>query len=505
MSSVCLTCTAALVLENTSGPVSSVPGAEGAVGPWFSPCNIRQPRPVSYRDGMTRLPPLLRFRNFARPLALTAALLSANAGAATLGGSVHAPGRHDVRGTWVILCDLDAQGDCVDGTQVTQQITQQDGSSAWFRFDPAPDRPRGVVAWKDVNGNRTLDRGDLYGAYSIDGLTPAEVTAPYQGAVVWMREQDGVPDPFVSGAASAAPNGKARAASLLGDLGAERRGEGSLTGTVIVPLGYDVRGVLVLACRFSTDDCYAATQVQLGGRHARWRVDGLADQGHSLVAWADLNGNGEVDAPDLMGTYLTSARDGFQLVKPGAGNITLALAPAAELAGTGQPAAKRAPAPDSVFQNTALGSLAGRWTTQNRVTRLTHGFTTGTVFAGTKVQAGWDWTPTQLKQDVDLLIQPDGTFRSVTFTQDYQSENCATLTTVERVGKLILSGGALTFQVTRGAFREIDTCQPSFNRWGTLPASKETSLAGLQKRGGAAAELVLRAAGSGTDLFFRKN
>lgn len=448
------------------------------------------------------VPHSARHRPAARPFALLAALLAAGAGAAPLKGSVHVPGQHDVRGTWVVLCDLDARGDCVGGTQQSQQITRQDGSSAWFTFEDAPGSPRGVVAWKDVNGNGKLDRGDLYGAYSVDGLTPAKIRAPYQGAVVWMREQGGVPDPFLSGAASAAPNAKAKAAALVGDLGVQVRGEGSTTGTVIVPLGYDVRGVIVLACRFGTEDCYAATQVGLSGRHARWRLDGLADVGHQLVAWADLNGNGEVDGPDLMGTYLNSARDNFQLVKPGPGNITIALAPAAELGAQNKPSPKRGPAPDSIFKNTSLPKIAGRWTTQNRVTRLTQGFTTGTVFGGAAVQAGWDWTPTQVRQDVDLLIRPDGTFRSVTFTQDFQSENCATLTTVERVGKVSLSGAKLTVQVTRGAFREIDTCQPSFNRWGTLPATRELQLVGLQQGQGGTAELVLR---SGGDLFFRRH
>ncbi|GGO26362.1 hypothetical protein GCM10008949_17080 [Deinococcus humi] len=448
--------------------------------------------------------PARRRRPFARPIAVLAAVLAASAGAAPLKGSVHVPGKHDVRGTWVIVCDLDAQGGCMEGTQQSQQITRQDGSSAWFTFEDAPVSPRGVVAWKDVNGSGTLDRGDLYGAYSIDGLTPAEVSAPYEGAVVWMREQDGVADPFLGGAASPASNAKARAAALVGDLGTQPRGGGSMTGTVIVPLGHDVRGVVVLACRFGTDDCYVATQVKLSGRHARWRLDGLADEGHQLVAWADLNGNGEVDGPDLMGTYLNSARDNFALVRPGAGNITLSLAPSSDLATQNKPSPRRGPAPNSIFKTTSLAKIAGRWTTQNRVSRLTQGFTTGTVFGGATVQAGWDWTPTQVRQDVDLLIRPDGTFRSVTFTQDFQSENCATLTTVERVGKVGLSGAKLSFQVTRGAFREIDTCQPSFNRWGPLPEAKETQLVGLQKGPGGAPELVIRAGGSQNDLYFRK-
>ncbi len=405
-----------------------------------------------------------------------------------------------MRGTWVVVCDLDARGDCVQGTQVTQSITRQDGGSAWFRFDDAPASPRGVVAWKDVNGNGTLDRGDLYGAYTIDGLTPARVSAPYRAAVIWMREQDGVPDPFRTGAASLAPNVAAKAAPLVGDLGTQARGDGLLSGTVIAPLGYDVRGVIVLACRFGTDDCSAATQIKLSGRSSRWRVDGLADEGYSLVGWADINGNGEVDGPDLLGTYLNSARDGLQLVKPGAGNITLSLAPSGELATRGAPSPKRPPAPDTIFKSTAVKAVAGRWTTQNRVKRLTQGFTTSVGFGVAGAQAGWDWTPTQLRQDVDLLVREDGSFRSVTFTQDFQSENCATLTTVERVGKVSVTGAKLTFHVTRGAYREIDTCQPSFDRWGTLGASTETQLVGLQGK-----ELVLRSGGTGGDLFFRRN
>lgn len=107
---------------------------------------------------------------------------------APLKGSVHVPGQHDVRGTWVTLCDLDPRGNCVGGTGQSQQITRQDGSSAGFTFEDAPQSPRGVVAWKDVNGNGKLDRGDLCGASAVDGLTPAKVRAPYQRAVVGNRE-----------------------------------------------------------------------------------------------------------------------------------------------------------------------------------------------------------------------------------------------------------------------------------------------------------------------------
>lgn len=137
--------------------------------------------------------------------------------------------------------------------------------------------------------------------------------------------------------------------------------------------------------------------------------------------------------------------------------------------------------------------------------RLTQGLSTSVVFGGATVQAGWDWTPTQVREDVDLLIRPDGSFRSVTFTQDFQSENCAALSTVERVGTVTVSGASLTFKVKRGAFREIDTCQPDFNRWGTLPATTETQLVGVQPGPGNSSELVLRSGGSGGDLFFRKS
>ncbi|MFC4453919.1 hypothetical protein [Deinococcus sonorensis] len=448
---------------------------------------------------------LRRRRSTTRLLTVLAGLLVASAHAAPIKGSVHVPGKQDVRGTWITVCDLDAQAHCVEGTQQSQQLTRQDGSSAWFTVEDGPPQPRALVAWKDVNGNGRLDRGDLYGTYSTDGLTPARVRAPYDGAVIWMREQDGVADPFLGGGASAAPNVEARAAALIGNLETQARGDGSTTGTVIVPQGYDVRGVVVLACRFGTDDCYSASQVQLSGRHARWRLDGLADEGHQLVAWADLNGNGEVDGPDLMGTYLNTARDNFGFVRPGLGNITISLTPLSDLATADKPQPKRPPAPDNVFKNTSVRNIAGRWTTQNRVTRLSQGFTTGTVFGGATVQAGWDWTPTQVRQDVDLLIRPDGTFRSVTFTQDFQSESCATLTTVEQVGTVSLSGANLTFNVARRAFREIDTCQPSFNRWGTLPVTREVRLVGLREGPGGAPELVLRAGGPAGDVFFRRS
>lgn len=95
-----------------------------------------------------------------------------------------------------------------------------------------------------------------------------------------------------AGAAKDAPRGDAGTGSISGTL----RAKGDLAGTV------------VLACAADGDGCDADTQrrltVQAKGRAVPYRFDGLPKgRAYRLFAWKDVNGNGRVDAGDLVGVF----------------------------------------------------------------------------------------------------------------------------------------------------------------------------------------------------------
>lgn len=70
----------------------------------------------------------------------------------------------------------------------------------------------------------------------------------------------------------------------------------------------DLKGTVVLACVEKNGGCDEAmsgeTVVTASGRRASYKIDGLqAGVAYSLVAWKDMNGDGEVNKGDLVGVF----------------------------------------------------------------------------------------------------------------------------------------------------------------------------------------------------------
>lgn len=80
----------------------------------------------------------------------------------------------------------------------------------------------------------------------------------------------------------------------------------SISGTLSADA--DLKGAVVFACVRRGDGCdedtTRATTIQTSGKRVSYTVDGLSpDLAYSLIAWLDLNGDGDVNAGDLLGTY----------------------------------------------------------------------------------------------------------------------------------------------------------------------------------------------------------
>ncbi|QRO01545.1 hypothetical protein JRI60_22245 [Archangium violaceum] len=84
---------------------------------------------------------------------------------------------------------------------------------------------------------------------------------------------------------------------------------GSISGMVSVPPGHDINGAMVVACKMGLNaECDERTAVsgmfddEHGQRH-EYELPDVPSEGRVVMAWKDLNGNGEIDAGDLLGFY----------------------------------------------------------------------------------------------------------------------------------------------------------------------------------------------------------
>jgi hypothetical protein len=244
--------------------------------------------------------------------------------------------------------------------------------------------------------------------------------------------------------------------------------QGALSGTLYAP---DVGGYVVIACLPSlTDGCDEAgsgfAEIPGGGASAAWRIDGLGAGPYLVLAWRDVDGDGEADEDEL--TVLLDAAGEPALVAAPATGIALgptaaAAAPAANRpsrSGPGRAEAPVAPAPAApapanpqpatppAVASALPADLVGVW----QMTRASAGdfrdVATGQTFSMT---SGFSTV---------LKLRPDGAF----FYQFYSSgvaPDCAFVSSLDTaVGSAAWGGGRLVLTPTQRQL-EVTSCAAS--------------------------------------------
>jgi len=90
-------------------------------------------------------------------------------------------GSNNVLGEVVIMA-CPASGTCADaGDRWRYTKPGNVAVSTAFTIRDVTDGPHHVLAWTDWNENGAVDKGDLFGAYTLDGQNLQPVTAPAQG------------------------------------------------------------------------------------------------------------------------------------------------------------------------------------------------------------------------------------------------------------------------------------------------------------------------------------
>lgn len=102
----------------------------------------------------------------------------------------------------------------------------------------------------------------------------------------------------------------------------------SVSGTVFALPGSNLENTAVIACLLVNDTCdtqhSGLQQLNAKTTSSRFQIANLENQDYLLLAWRDLNGNGEADAGDEVGVYQQGGKPA--MLRPPANNLELRLA-----------------------------------------------------------------------------------------------------------------------------------------------------------------------------------
>lgn len=221
------------------------------------------------------------------------------AGAQQVQGTLYAS---EVWGFALIACHYDlVLQDCDEELSAVEPVTGT-GTSAAYRFDGLADGVYLIIAWKDLDGDGEFDFGgeDEVAFHADAAGDPVFVALPATGV-------DVVSESWTT---------------LMAGLGST-----TLTGTLHAD---DVSGFMVIACAIhpSTQACdpdrVMVHEVEHGGTSAVFRLALPDTSEYLLIAWKDVNGNGELEeeGPDRL-AYWRNAAGEIAYLSPPAGDLSL--------------------------------------------------------------------------------------------------------------------------------------------------------------------------------------
>ncbi len=269
-----------------------------------------------------------------RYLPILAAMMATAAAAPaplTLTGTVNAAPGSTVQGTYVIAC-YPKGDDCDDTLSTTQQLTTS-GKSAPFTLKVQNPGPYAVLAWQDLNANRVLDPGDSWTYLKEPGTgATRRVRAPATNLVLTL-----------------APQPKASPSI-------------SLSGTVQAPSGVNLKGAVVVACLYEGERCGERSvtyTIPASGQTATFKFTSLPAGAYRLIAWKDVNGNGDIDNGDFMARF-TDAAGAPASLQSSRANIALKVTKVGAPAPSAAPATAKRLAPVPTVKKGQAGYVTGQ-------------------------------------------------------------------------------------------------------------------------------------------------
>lgn len=217
--------------------------------------------------------------------------------------------------------------------------------------------------------------------------------------------------------------------------------QGSLSGTFVAD---EVAGAVVIACwpseQDGCDEARSGTADVVGsGRNGTWRIDGLGAGPFLIIAWRDLDGDGEADDAEL--DVLLEADGSPRLVAAPAQGLALGTPP---VAAPGPTVPGKVAIPGRASVAALPADLVGVWQTTRASAGDYRDAVTGSTFSMT---SGYSTT---------LKLRPDGAFEYVFYSSGVAND-CAFVSYLERAvgvaawtpGRLVLTPSTHDLEVSR--------------------------------------------------------
>lgn len=233
--------------------------------------------------------------------------ISSAQGNLSISGTVFARPNSSLQGLYVVACQIvnDACDDA--GTKVIQPTGT--GSSLKYNMTGLAAKDYLMLAWRDLNKNEEVNTGDELGVYQKNGK-PAEVRPPVQNIdlklVLFTGDFDAILDQ-----ADQPPTPPALTSSGL-----------SFSGVVKPLAGSSLSGAIVFAAVYENGKyVQARSKVSTIDSGGRFNLGGLEKIPYVLIAWRDLDNNGDIGATNEVAPFRLN--NTLALATPPIANINL--------------------------------------------------------------------------------------------------------------------------------------------------------------------------------------
>ncbi len=237
-------------------------------------------------------------------------------GSLSFSGTVLAAPNSSLQNTVVIACLL-VNDECSDSRSKFVQINSTQ-KSAPFTLGGLENAEFLLLAWRDINKDGEVSKGDELSIYSVAGK-PKLLKPPLAKLELKLNKFSGDIDALLSQVTSDKP-----VAQVSPVKPAPQNVPLSLTGQVLPQAGSSLSNTQVFACFVQNDRCDPSRSKGVRTEpNGGFSIQNLENVAYGLFAWQDTDGNANVSLGDDIAVYLKAGQ--VSSIKPPASGIALQL------------------------------------------------------------------------------------------------------------------------------------------------------------------------------------
>ncbi len=355
----------------------------------------------------------------------------------SISGTLFARAGSSLSSTYVVGCYV-INDDCDEQGSEIVQVSSNSSSAAYTLGGLVQNREYLMLAWRDLNKNQEIDKGDELGVSQVGGKA-VEIKAPAQRIDLRLALFNGDFDALLNQAEQ--PPAPTQTGALV------------LSGTVRPAGGSSLSNTAVIASIWENGQYNQSRSKAVSLDNAgRFNLANLEKTAYVLFAWRDLDNNGTVNSADEVAPYRVNGK--LALVTPPTQNITLQFEKGDSSLDALVDLTMSRSNPPANNTNTATGSipreLLGEFSTTSTTLTSFYNPATGS-FA----------PPSGNAQNFEFFA--DGTYTEANLIQS-TSFSCTTSIFIFRKGTFIVNGAQMTRAAKSGTEILRKSCYPEDNR-----------------------------------------